>query len=102
MSRISQVEIARSFSQKKNLGNYETQDYFASYKATIQGDPSADELQTISDLLAEKAENDVISKIDPTKFISRQVTLAELKSKLKTAMNKIEELEKIISKQKPF
>ena len=102
MDKIENFEIVRSFSQKKNMGNYETQDYFASYKAVVEKGTTEEELQNISDYLAERAENDVISKIDPNKFISRQATLAEYRSKLKVQEERIKALEEKLSKEIPF
>ncbi len=99
---VINYEIVRSFSQKKNLGNYETADFFSSYKAIVEPGTSKEELQNISNYLSERAENDVIMKIDPSKFISRQATFAEYRAKQKVLEEKVAELEKFIKEQPAF
>lgn len=50
------IEITRSYSRKRNLGNYETEDYFSSRKAEVR---TGDDMQAVSNYLAYSCKIDV-------------------------------------------
>jgi hypothetical protein len=61
---VEQIEIVRSFSQKVNLGNYQTADCFSSYKAIIKGNSTNEQIDEISKQLYEKARKEVETEIE--------------------------------------
>jgi len=102
LEKIENIEVTRSYTQKVNMGNYQSQDFFSSYKAIVKGGATEEEIQTISDDLAEKAEEDVLSKIDPSKVVSRRQSMAELRAKIVKQEKEIEKLTEQVSKISPF
>ncbi len=54
------VEVVRSFSMKKNLGNYETCDFFASQKVECE----ESEAEKISELAYEFCKKEVVKSIN--------------------------------------
>ena len=102
LEKIVNFEIVRSYDRKIMVKQFEPESYFSSWKAIIKPDATEEELKAISDELSEKAEEDVLSKIDPTKVVSRRQSMAELRTKLKTQEERIAMLEKQLSKQAPF
>lgn len=95
-------EITRSYTRKVNLGNYETADHYSCWKAFTKGDETKEELDNISEDLALKCEDEVESKINPTKTVNRRVSMAALRSKLAVQQKELEELRAIITKIAPF
>lgn len=53
---MKKIEIARSHSRKINLGNYESADFFASYKTEVE---EKDDETEVSEELYQKAKEDV-------------------------------------------
>lgn len=53
---MRKIEIARSHSRKINLGNYESADFFASYKAEVE---EKDDEAEVSENLYQRAKEDV-------------------------------------------
>lgn len=102
LNLVDHFTVTRSFSRKIMVAPYEPADYFASYTAIVKPDASQEELQLISDALAEKAEDDVESKINPNKTVSRRVTMAEIRGKLAQQAKEIEELKKQLANQSAF
>lgn len=95
-------KITRSYARKVNLGNYETADHYSEWTAITNGDETQEQLDNISEDLALKCEDEVESKINPTKVVNRRVSMAALRSKLAVQQKKIEKLEYDLLQIKPF
>lgn len=52
-------KITRSYTRKKNLGNYESADYMASYSEEVPADTTQEEVKRVSTILYELAKSDV-------------------------------------------
>jgi len=102
MDKIENVEVVRSYSQTVQLKPFEPVSYFSSYKAVVRTGATPKEIQGISDHLIELAEEDVLSKINPSKMISRRVTLAEIRAKNAILEKKVTELEQKLNSSIPF
>ena len=57
------ITISRSFTRKKNPGNFETMDVWASYTQEIPADTPEEEQRSISQVLFEKAKEDVEAQL---------------------------------------
>jgi hypothetical protein len=53
------ITISRSYSRKLNMGNYESQDYFANYSEEIDATTPKDKIAEVSALLYDMARGDV-------------------------------------------
>ena len=102
MDKVENYEVVRSYSKTVQEEAYQPANYFASYKAVIKPGATNEEIQSISDDLAERAEDDVLGKIDPQKVISRRQSMAELRTKLTEQGKKIAELIEKLNNIKPF
>lgn len=60
MEKEKLVEVVRSFSMKKNLGNYETCDFFASQKVECK----ESEAEKVSELAYEFCKKEVVKSIN--------------------------------------
>lgn len=81
MNKDALVEIARSFSYKLNVGNYESRDFFCSQKAEV---PES-EAEKTSELLYQFCKNEVMKSVE--KYIAS--------AKPKEKMSKYERREKV-------
>lgn len=57
------IEISRSYSQKVNIGNYQTKDYFCSARCEC----ALIEVEKISEMLDDLVQNEVLKSIDCVK-----------------------------------
>ena len=85
MTKEQLVEIARSFSFKLNVGNYESRDFFCSQKAEVP----ASEAEKTSEALYEFCKNEVLKSVN--KYLSE--------SKPKRVINRKELLTKKVDEQ---
>ena len=100
--KVINYEVVRSYSKTIQEEPYSPANYFASYKAVIKEGATKEEIQAISDDLAERSEEDVMGKIDPQKVISRRASMAELRTKLSAQEKRIIELETQVNNIKAF
>ncbi len=61
------VEIARSFSFKKNLGNYESADFFCSAKKQCRPDEAEDTSEKLYDFCRKQVQKDIKAFLPETK-----------------------------------
>ena len=61
----TRTNIVRSYSRKVNKGNYESEDFFASYGQEFPGGMTAEEIEAKSIELFNRAKNDVEKAINP-------------------------------------
>ena len=99
---IEHIEVSRSYSKRVQEAQYEPVEYFSSYTAIVKPGATEEEIKLISEDLAERVEDEVMEKINPSKTISRRVTLAELKTQLSTQAKEIGKLKEELSKVSPF
>lgn len=70
------VEVARSFSMKKNLGNYESVDFFASQKAEVSEDKAeetSEKLYQFCKAECVKSYNDYLKEHEPKETVTNNV-----------------------------
>lgn len=102
LEHVEHIEISRSYSKKVQEQPYAPAEYFASYRAICKPGTSLEELDSISENLSERCEDEVMAKIDPHATLSRRATIAALKTQLTQQARKIEQLEAQITIKEPF
>ena len=89
MNKENKVEIARSFSYKLNIGNYQTVDFFCSEKSEVPESQAVEKSEELYDFCKEEVRKSIVNfkveliKVEPTKLIS-EWDLRNMKSDVET------------------
>jgi hypothetical protein len=72
------ITIARSFTRKINLGNYESADFFAAYSEEVPGNADQIAIANLSDMLFVQAKADVRRSIE--QYMAERTAAAKKKA----------------------
>lgn len=101
------MEVARSCSKTIQVQQYEPMSFFSSYKAVVEGNPTKEELNKISEELYERAEEEAMDNAEkyqnPGKAVTKKLTNRQLLNAIKKANQEIAQLKiKVANLDKAF